>query len=88
MNEMTTTMAVPGYQTPFAFRKRDADEEEELREVLRRVNEIAGYTRRDELTTPEALQDFAAFFGPLMRRRRDLAEAAVGSVLIETHDVT
>jgi hypothetical protein len=75
VREMTTTMAVPGYNTPFAFKKDDEDEEEKLEERLRAVNRLVGYTDLDELTTPEALQDFKAYFGPYMKRNKDIAES-------------
>lgn len=87
VNEMTTTMAVPGYSTPFAFKKNDEDEEEQLDERLRTVNSLLEYTDRSDLTSEEALRDFARFFTPYMERNRRVAEAIKNAVLRPVTDI-
>lgn len=74
LSEMTTTLNVPGYDTPFAFAPADDEEEEELEERLAALNREVGYTELDELTSPEALQDFINYFGPYMVQNQNIAE--------------
>lgn len=74
LSEMTTTLNVPGYNTPFAFAPADDEDEEELEERLAALNRKVGYTELDELTSPEALQDFINYFGPYMVQNQNIAE--------------
>lgn len=74
MSEATTTLNVPGYNTPFAFAPADDEDEEELEERLAKLNRKVGYTDLSELTSPEALQDFISYFGPYMVQNQTVAE--------------
>lgn len=62
MNEISQTGDVAGYQTPFAF-SGDSDEAKERRKKrLKKMNKQYGYTLVNDVMTPEALQDFYAYF--------------------------
>lgn len=74
LSEVTTTLNVPGYNTPYAFAPQDDEDEEDLEERLAALNSEVGYTDLNELTTPEALQDFIAYFGPYMMQNQEIAE--------------
>jgi hypothetical protein len=74
IQEMTTTLAVPGYNTPFAFAPADDEDEEDLEERLQQLNDRVGFTEQDELMTPEAQQDFISYFAPYMVQNQGIAE--------------
>lgn len=73
-DEATTTANVPGYQTPYAFSGNSEEDEEDREEKLRRVNKQYGYTLVNDITSPEAMQDFKAFFGPLAKKNKRIKE--------------
>lgn len=74
LSEVTTTLNVPGYNTPFAFAPADDEEEEELEERLAKLNRRVGYTNVNELMSQEALQDFVEYFSPYMVQNQTVAE--------------
>jgi hypothetical protein len=66
-DEATTTLNVPGYNTPYAFSGDSEEDEEKRKKKLKKINKQYGYTLVQDVTSPEAIQDFLAFFGPLAK---------------------
>jgi len=64
-DEATTTLNVPGYDTPYAFSGDSEEDEEKRKKKLKKINKQYGYTLVQDVTSPEAIQDFLAFFGPM-----------------------
>jgi len=61
LNEISQTGNVAGYQTPFAFTGKDDEAREDKKDWMKKINKQYGYTLVNE-STPEALQDFYAYF--------------------------
>ena len=61
LNEISQTGNVAGYQTPFAFTGKSDEAEEDKKDWMKKINKQYGYTLVNE-STPEALQDFYAYF--------------------------
>jgi hypothetical protein len=71
VREMTTTAAVPGYQTPYAFSTKGSDDQEEdVEEFLDTYGWELAEEKMNELT-PEAAQDLKAYFDELEAMRDD-----------------
>lgn len=61
LNEISQTGNVAGYQTPFAFTGKDDESKKDKKDWMKKINKQYGYTLVNE-STPEALQDFYAYF--------------------------
>lgn len=61
LNEISQTGNVAGYQTPYAFTGKSDDAKESKKDWMKKINKQYGYTMVNE-ATPEALQDFYAYF--------------------------
>jgi len=61
LNEISQTGNVAGYQTPFAFTGKSDEAKEDKKDWMKKINKQYGYTLVNE-STPEALQDFYAYF--------------------------
>jgi len=62
LNEATRTGAVAPYHTPFAFNQSDEEGYESKEDWMKDVNKQYGYTLMNDVATPEAIQDFYAYF--------------------------
>lgn len=63
VNEISQTGNIAGYQTPYAFSDKGDDESKKKRKKrLKKMNDTIGYTLVNDVATPEAMQDFYAYF--------------------------
>lgn len=63
VNEISQTGNIAGYQTPFAFSNTDDEDAKKKRKKrLKKMNDTIGYTLVNDVATPEAMQDFYAYF--------------------------
>lgn len=62
IREISTTANVAGYLTPFAFSGKSKEDEEKRKKRLKKMNKQYGYTLVNDVMTPEAMQDFYAYF--------------------------